>query len=244
MSTTRRQKRRNNQQEVVENVSEGFVSPVLAENSCSLDQDVVVVGPSKPKSPRIENSVLETLRVSLKEEITSEIKSLLMESQREMLKLSRSETGENVRNSTIDETENETRSFHTPTKTVRINSTSNHDSDTFVSRNTGLTKGHSSRLQNIVSSTSLQLHPLFNSIFSSSQVLFKPTCCHMLRCWIYIFIAGSSTFLLRRFPNTFDPYCISNFRIFYLCFSLNSIYLVPYLILHPCIIVYSILLFC
>ena len=113
-----------------------FHSPVLAEISCSLDQDVVVAGPSKPKSPRVENSVLESLRVSLKEEITSEIKSLLMESQREMLKLLRSETGEIVRNSTIDETENETRSFHTPTKTVRINSTSNHDSDTYVSRNT------------------------------------------------------------------------------------------------------------
>ena len=135
MSTTRSQKRKNNQQEVVENVSEGFVSPVLAENSCSLIQDVVVAGPSKPKSPRVENSVLESLTVSLKEEITSEIKSLLMESQREMLKLLRSETGENVRNSIIDETENKTRSFHTPTKTVRINSTSNHDSDTYVSRN-------------------------------------------------------------------------------------------------------------
>ena len=58
-----------------------------------------------------------------------------MESQREMLKLLKSETGENVRNSTIDETENETRSFHTPTKTVRINSTSNNDSDTYTSRN-------------------------------------------------------------------------------------------------------------
>ena len=134
MSTTRSPKRKNNQQEVVENVSEGFVSPVLVENSCPLDQDVVVAGPSKPKSPRVENSVLESLRASLKEEITSEIKSLLIESQREMLKLLRSETGENVRNSTIDETENETRSFHTPTKTVRINSTSNHDSDTYVSR--------------------------------------------------------------------------------------------------------------
>ena len=135
MSTTRSQKRRNNQQEVVENVSEGFVSPVVAENSCPLDQEVDFVGPSKPKSPRVENNDLEGLRVSLKEEITSEIENLLMESQREMLKLLRSETGENVRNSTIDETENETRSFLTPTKTVRINSTSNHDSDTYVSRN-------------------------------------------------------------------------------------------------------------
>ena len=136
MSTTRSQKRMNNQQELVENVSEGIVSPVLVENSCPLDQDVVVAGPSKPKSPRVENSVLESLRASLKEEITSEIKSLLIESQGELLKLLRSETGENVRNSTIDETENETRSFHTPTKTVRINSTSNHDSDMYVSRNT------------------------------------------------------------------------------------------------------------
>ena len=135
MSITRSQKRRNDQQEVVENVSEGFVSPVIAENSCPLDREVDVVGPSKPKSHRVENSALESLRVSLKEEITSEIKNLLMESQREMLKLLRSETGENVRNSTIDETENETRSFHTPTKTVRINSTSNDDSDTYTSRN-------------------------------------------------------------------------------------------------------------
>ena len=135
MSTTRSQKRRNNQQEVVENVSEGFVSPVVAENFCSLDQDVDVAGPSRPKSPRVENSALESLRVSLKEEITAEIKNLLMESQREMLKLLRSETGENVRNITIDETENKARSFHTPTKTVRINYTSNHDSDTYVSRN-------------------------------------------------------------------------------------------------------------
>ena len=135
MSTTRSQKRRNNQQEVVENVSEGFVSPVLVENPCPLDQDVVVAGPSKPKSPRVENSVLESLKDSLKEEITSEIKSLVMESKREMLKLLRSETEESVRNSTIDETENETRSFHTPTKTVRINSTTNRDSDTYASRN-------------------------------------------------------------------------------------------------------------
>ena len=135
MSITRSQKRRNDQQEVVENVSEGFVSPVIAENSCPLDREVDVVGPSKPKSHRVENSALESLRVSLKEEITSEIKNLLMESQREMLKLLKSETGENVRISTIDETENETRSFHTPTKTVRINSTSNNDSDTYTSRN-------------------------------------------------------------------------------------------------------------
>ena len=135
MSTTRSQKRKNDQQEFVENVCEGFLSPVIEENSCPLDQEVDVVGPSKPKSPRVENSALESLRVSLKEEITSEIKNFLMESQRKMLKLLRSETGENVKNSTKDKTENKARNFHTPTKTVRFNSTSNHDSDTHVSRN-------------------------------------------------------------------------------------------------------------
>ena len=60
-----------------------------------------------------------------------------METQREMLKLLRTETGENVKNSTTDGTENETRSFHTPTKTIQSNSTSNHDSDTYVGRNSG-----------------------------------------------------------------------------------------------------------
>ena len=85
MSNTRSQKRRNNQQEAVENVSEGFVSPVVVEDSCPLNQEVSVAGPSNPKSPRIEGSFLESLRASLKEEITSEIKNRLVESQREML---------------------------------------------------------------------------------------------------------------------------------------------------------------
>ena len=81
MSTTRSQKRRNNQQESTESVSEGFVSPIVVDNSCPLEQDVSVACPSRPKSPRIENSFLESLRASLKEEITSEIKNLLIESQ-------------------------------------------------------------------------------------------------------------------------------------------------------------------
>ena len=116
-------KKKNTQRDAEDIVSEGFISPVNIENSRSSNQNIDVAGPSRPKSPRIENSSLESLRASLKEEITSEIKNLLLESQREMLKLLRSETGENVRNNTIDETENETRSFHTPTKIVRINST-------------------------------------------------------------------------------------------------------------------------
>ena len=131
MSTTRSQKRKNNQQGSSENVSAGFVSPIVVENSCPLDQDDGVAGPPKPKSPRVENSILESLRVSLKEEINSEIKGLLAESQREMLKLLRPETRENVE----EETENGTRTFHTPTKLVRISSTQNN---LYTSRNNGL----------------------------------------------------------------------------------------------------------
>ena len=129
-STTRSQKRKNIQQENSENVSEGFVSPVVENFS---EQDVDIAGPSKPKSPRGENSLLGSLRASLKEEITSEIKNLLIESQKEMLKLLRPETRENIRENVEDEVDNETSSFYTPTKLVRINSTQNDQS---VSRNT------------------------------------------------------------------------------------------------------------
>ena len=126
MSTTRSQKRRKTRRELEDNVSEGFISPINVDNSRSLNQETDVPGPSKPKSP-IENSLLESLRVSIEEEITSEIKNLLLESQKEMLKLLRSETGENVRNNSVEETESETRNFYTPTKIVRIKSTQNND---------------------------------------------------------------------------------------------------------------------
>ena len=86
-----------------------------------------VAGPSKPKSLRVENSFLESLRTSLKEEFTLEIKTLLVESQKELLKLLRSETRENIRESVEEETENEPRIFYTPTKSIRINSTQNND---------------------------------------------------------------------------------------------------------------------
>ena len=59
MSTTRNQKRRNNQQDAIESVNESFISPVVMENSCPPDQDVDLTGPSRPKSPRIEGSLLE-----------------------------------------------------------------------------------------------------------------------------------------------------------------------------------------
>ena len=121
MSTTRSQKRKNFQQENSENVSDGFVSPVVGEDPCFPEQDVSSAGPSKPKSPRIENSLLESLRASLKEEITSEIKNLLIESQKEMMKILKPETRENVE----EGMENEIRSFYIPTRSVRINSTQN-----------------------------------------------------------------------------------------------------------------------
>ena len=132
MSTTRSQKRRNDQQSTSENVSEGLISPIVVGNSCPLNQDDEVAGPSRPKSPRIENSLLENLRASLKEEITSKIKNLLVESQKEMLKLLKPEIRGNIRENTEEEVEEETRSFYTPTKSVRISSTQN---DTNNSRN-------------------------------------------------------------------------------------------------------------
>ena len=42
MSTTRSRKRRNDQQEGDRNVSEGFVSPIVMENTCSSNRDVEV----------------------------------------------------------------------------------------------------------------------------------------------------------------------------------------------------------
>ena len=50
MSTTRSQKRRNNQQEGTESVSEGLISPIVVENPCFLDEDVrIACGSFKTK---------------------------------------------------------------------------------------------------------------------------------------------------------------------------------------------------
>ena len=65
--STRSQKRGNNHQERSENVSECLVFPVFLENANATEHDVVVTGPSRAKSHRVENSVLESSRVSLKE---------------------------------------------------------------------------------------------------------------------------------------------------------------------------------
>ena len=137
MSTTRSQKRKNFQQGNSENVSDGFVSPVVGENPCFSEQEVSCAGPSKPKSPMIENSLLESLRASLKEENTSEIKNLLIESQRELVKLLKPETRENIRENVEEGLENETRNFYTTTRSVRTSSTQN---DKDISRNTQPTR--------------------------------------------------------------------------------------------------------
>ena len=72
-------------------------------------------GPSRAKSARVENSFLESLRATLKEEITLEIKGLLIESQKEQLKLLKSKAGENVRQESENTVEGDSRTFYTPT---------------------------------------------------------------------------------------------------------------------------------
>ena len=66
------------------------------------------------------------------------MKGFLLESQKEMLKLLKSKTGENIRTEVEEELEIETRSFHTSMKSVRLNSTQNDDSS--ASRNNKLRK--------------------------------------------------------------------------------------------------------
>ena len=82
MSTTRSQKRKINQQENSVSVSEYLVSPIVTENNHSVDQDVGSPGTSRAKSSRVESSALENLRTSLKDEITSELKSFSADSKR------------------------------------------------------------------------------------------------------------------------------------------------------------------
>ena len=101
-----------------------MISPGLVGNEIQADQDILVSGPSCAKFPRTGSSVLGNSRASLEGEIPTEIKSLLVESQKELLRLLKPKTNENIRK----ELENETRNFYTPTKLVSINSTQNNDS--------------------------------------------------------------------------------------------------------------------
>ena len=90
--------------------------------------------PSSAKSPIVEKSLLDSLRVSLKEEITSGIKNLLSDSPKEILRLLKPKTRENVREKVHEEPERETRKFYTSSKSVRTNST--HNDDPSTNRNT------------------------------------------------------------------------------------------------------------
>ena len=109
MSTTRSQKRKNNSQDNPENVSE-MIFPTTLQVSTDLNQqDILIAGPSSTKSPRIENSVLEETRASLKDGITSGIKGLLAESHKELLKLLKHKPNESIRYQNENLLENESR---------------------------------------------------------------------------------------------------------------------------------------
>ena len=113
MSTrSQREKRRNVPQESNENERESMVSPIVVENESPVDQDVLVAGPSRARSPRVEHGSLESLRVTLKEKITSEIKNLLADSQKELLIMLKPKTGEGSDEGGEIPLENERRSFY------------------------------------------------------------------------------------------------------------------------------------
>ena len=124
--------------------------------------DVLVAGPSKSKSPGIEGSFLESLRDSLDEEITSEIKILLVESQKEMLKLLNTETRESIRENTKEETENGTRSFYTPTRSVRTSSTQNNDPNISPNRSSFLFVERFSFFSFALQKSRVELKPKFD----------------------------------------------------------------------------------
>ena len=66
MSTTKSQNGRNVQRESSNTVSEGLISPVFSKDEIYIAQDVQAAGPSFPKSPGIENRVIESIRTFLK----------------------------------------------------------------------------------------------------------------------------------------------------------------------------------
>ena len=78
------------------------------------------------------------MRTSLREEITSEIKAQLIESQKAMKKLLKPKTAESARDEDENDLENETSSFYTPTKSVRTSYTHNNDSCTLRNNNNPL----------------------------------------------------------------------------------------------------------
>ena len=109
MST--RSLKRVKKQESTENVNETIIPSVLVENIDLRDQDVIVAEQSSAKSIRLEKSVLEVLKASLKKKTTSEIRGLLAEFQKELLKLLKPKTNENIREQNENALESESRDF-------------------------------------------------------------------------------------------------------------------------------------
>ena len=79
--SSRSRKRETSQQEITEIVSSNPIALVLVQIVGLGKQDTVIAGPFCPKSPKGGHSVLEKLRASINEDIPSEIKNLLVESQ-------------------------------------------------------------------------------------------------------------------------------------------------------------------
>ena len=132
------------------------------------------------------------MRTSLKDEITSELKSLLADSQKEILRLLKAKTNTNVREETDEDTENETRSFYTPTKSVRINATQNIDPCS--SRNSNLPMGGSKNPENTMRVHNVLISNNFIVLNVASQIgdgtgLPDPYFCH------FIYYSSNKTYL-------------------------------------------------
>ena len=108
----RSQKRKNNQQQSTKNVSERVGSAILVENANLGEQDDKVADLSNAKSLRIDKSIPENLRTYLKAEITSELKGLILELEKELLKLLKPKSGGNESEENEATPENESRNFY------------------------------------------------------------------------------------------------------------------------------------
>ena len=102
-----------------------MVSLTVVENERPVGQDVLLESPFRAKTTWVENSSLESLKASLEAELTSEIKNLLAEYQKELLKFIEPKVGECINEDEETSLESEIRRLFTPTKSIRIKSTQN-----------------------------------------------------------------------------------------------------------------------
>ena len=89
----------------------------------------LVAGSARANSPKIEPGTFESSRDSLREEITSEIKGLLMETEREFLRTVGPKTKPNENEENEQDIESKSRNFDTLTTSVTISSTQNNAKD-------------------------------------------------------------------------------------------------------------------